>query len=143
MPVFYKVSPVQNWNKEAYKIFLKMLTLFCFLVDSTSAWQKDGAIAIWIQVPLTHSRVIPIAANQGFTLHHTEGDNIYLAKWLLDCPNRLPAYANHQIGVSGKLAHRIRRANHDFRPLYFPGSFLRRARVNLLSVLFLTCFIPA
>ena len=45
--------------------------------------------------------LIPIAASQGYELHHTEGDHIYLSRWLLDCPSRLPSYANHQIGVSG------------------------------------------
>ncbi|XP_072040544.1 nucleoside diphosphate-linked moiety X motif 6-like [Amphiura filiformis] len=71
------------------------------LADSTSKWQKDGTIAIWIRVPIAHSRLIPVAASHGFSLHHTEGNHIYLSRWLLDCPSRLPAYANHQIGVSG------------------------------------------
>ena len=69
--------------------------------DSTSKWQKEGAIAIWLQIPIMLGSLIPIAASQGYELHHTEGDHIYLSRWLLDCPSRLPPYANHQIGVSG------------------------------------------
>ncbi|XP_070553024.1 nucleoside diphosphate-linked moiety X motif 6-like isoform X2 [Ptychodera flava] len=48
------------------------------------------------------SDLIPLAAQQGFKLHHSQGETVTLCKWLPDdLPNRIPIYATHQVGVAG------------------------------------------
>ncbi|XP_077984362.1 nucleoside diphosphate-linked moiety X motif 6-like [Glandiceps talaboti] len=72
------------------------------LKDSLHHWKTSGRKAIWIRVPILQSALIPIAAQQGFTFHHTQGDTVMLCRWLReDTPNRIPLYASHQVGVAG------------------------------------------
>ena len=55
-----------------------------------------------MKVPITHSAVIPIAAEHGFRFHHAEGDAAMLLNWLpADDPCPVPDFATHVIGLGG------------------------------------------
>ena len=57
---------------------------------------------VFMKVPITHSAVIPIAAEHGFRFHHAEGDAAMLLNWLpADDPCPVPDFATHVIGLGG------------------------------------------
>ena len=72
-------------------------------LGSILKWQKIGCTAVWAEVNIQQSSLIPILYEQGFKFHHAEGNSSMLYKWLdeeNDC--RLPRFATHQVGVSGE-----------------------------------------
>ncbi|XP_071951449.1 nucleoside diphosphate-linked moiety X motif 6-like [Antedon mediterranea] len=71
------------------------------LADSIKLWNKDERSCAWLKVPIEYSHLIKSAAEQGFKLHHAEGDYTMLTKWLGAGPSKVPMYATHQLGVSG------------------------------------------
>jgi 8-oxo-dGTP pyrophosphatase MutT (NUDIX family) len=65
-------------------------------------WLEEGKRGIWIKIPTNQSELISIATNLGFDFHHAQPGYVLLTKWLPSMePNKLPRYANHQIGVAG------------------------------------------
>ncbi len=71
-------------------------------VADVSQWRSEGRSAVWLHIPISLSSLIPMAAEQGFALHHGEGEEVVMNLWLLeDRPNKLPHYASHQVGVCG------------------------------------------
>ncbi|XP_055000894.1 nucleoside diphosphate-linked moiety X motif 6 isoform X1 [Sorex araneus] len=64
-------------------------------------WQREGSVAVWLQVPILQSQCIGPASSLGFRFHHAEGDVATLSLWLAEGPSRLPAFATHQVGVAG------------------------------------------
>ena len=69
---------------------------------SVAHWQKEDKLAVWLDVPISLSHYIPVAARHGFSFHHAEGDLSTLYKWLRpDLPCMLPRFATHQVGVAG------------------------------------------
>ena len=57
-----------------------------------------------MKVPVAQSYLIPVAFNHGFSYHHAVGDYAMLLKWLPGKQSKVPPYATHQVGVSGKSA---------------------------------------
>ena len=57
---------------------------------------------MWLHLPAALGSYIPHAASLGFAFHHASGQQAVLCLWLAeDRPNKLPAYASHQVGVAG------------------------------------------
>ncbi|MFT7819276.1 nucleoside diphosphate-linked moiety X motif 6 isoform X1, partial [Arapaima gigas] len=71
------------------------------LTDSLQRWRAEGRVAVWLKVPVAHSRLLPVAASQGFAFHHARGDRATLSLWLAAGDSRLPEFATHQVGVAG------------------------------------------
>ena len=67
---------------------------------SLDAWQSEGLLVIWFEVPIHRSALIPLAVEAGFTFHHSnEG---YLMMTLQLVPNaHVPPFATHYIGAGG------------------------------------------
>ncbi len=77
------------------------------LVSSIVAFKAAGKTAAWLRVPLDFGHYIPIAAHNGFTFHHAEGDGLAatLSLWLQPgVTNRIPPYATHQASTCVALA---------------------------------------
>ena len=70
------------------------------LMRSLDAWQSEGLLVIWFEVPIHRSALIPLAVEAGFTFHHSnEG---YLMMTLQLVPNaHVPPFATHYIGAGG------------------------------------------
>ena len=72
-------------------------------------WTKEDKWAVWLEVPISLSYYIPVAAQHGFSFHHAEGESSTLYKWLRpDLPCMLPRFATHQVGVAGKIYLHVR-----------------------------------
>ncbi|KPP65495.1 nucleoside diphosphate-linked moiety X motif 6-like [Scleropages formosus] len=69
--------------------------------DSVRRWKAEGRVAVWLRVPVSHGRLLPAAASQGFAFHHARGDRATLSLWLGPGTCRLPDFATHQVGVAG------------------------------------------
>jgi hypothetical protein len=74
------------------------------LLESLEQWQAEGArsIQIFFKPPKCH--LMNVASKHGFYLHHAHRDDNYIlmARWLdKSTEDRLPAYANHYVGVGG------------------------------------------
>ena len=67
---------------------------------SLDAWQSEGLLVVWLEVPIHRSVLIPLAVEAGFTFHHSnEG---YLMMTLQLVPNaHVPPFATHYIGAGG------------------------------------------
>ena len=71
--------------------------------DSLQKWRNQNRTAIWLQVPLQHSRHIAVAAQYGFLFHNAEHKQCLLKLWLpKGVPDTTPRFATHQLGVCGK-----------------------------------------
>ena len=76
---------------------------YCILPAHISHWKAEGRSAIWLHIPLQLSALLPLAADLGFTLHHAQGKEVVMNRWLLENKhNKLPHYASHQVGACGK-----------------------------------------
>lgn len=74
-----------------------------WVIGCVEDWRTRGHSAVWLHVPIPLSRLISLASEQGFTLHHGTQHEVVMSKWLQDHKiNRLPSYASHQIGVCGE-----------------------------------------
>lgn len=72
------------------------------LTDALKQWRLEKRSAIWLKVPIMHSKFIAIAAEQGFEFHHAEHQNALLKIWLDESEiDTTPRFATHQVGVSG------------------------------------------
>ncbi|XP_046556973.1 nucleoside diphosphate-linked moiety X motif 6-like [Haliotis rubra] len=99
------------------------------LKECLQSWQVEDRSAVWLQVPLTHSRLIAAAVDHGFTFHHAEGDKAMLKLWLHPSQSdRTPRFATHQIGASGFVVREdlqqvlvIKDKNSKFNLWKFPG----------------------
>ena len=70
------------------------------LTHSLKEWRNDGIKAVWLEVPITRSALIPVAVNQGFTFHHSGEDYLMLTCALVEGAY-MPPYATHYIGIGG------------------------------------------
>lgn len=76
--------------------------LFVYLLRSSlSHWKLKGKTGIWLELPLDHSELVPIAVKEGFKYHHAEENYVMLTYWIPEGPCMLPANASHQVGVGG------------------------------------------
>lgn len=70
------------------------------LGESLDAWQSQGILVVWFEVPIGKSALIPIAVAAGFTFHHSGED--YLMMILQLVPEaHVPPFATHYIGAGG------------------------------------------
>ena len=95
-----------------------VFVLFCFLSHSIaehiSVWKSENRPAVWLHIPTFLGELIPVATEQGFTLHHAKGEVIVMSRWLHENrPNKLPHYASHQVGVCGELCVQWNPSNPD------------------------------
>ena len=70
------------------------------LDDSLRAWSSEGLLAVWLQVPIDRSALIPVAVEAGFTFHHSGDDYLMLIHRLVEDAH-IPPYATHYIGAGG------------------------------------------
>ena len=71
------------------------------VLDSLTEWRGIKRSA-FLQIPISQSDLIIIAAKYGFSFHCARNDYSVLKLWLdKNTENKLPEYANHQVGVAG------------------------------------------
>ncbi len=70
------------------------------LQHSLEAWRSDALALVWLEVPITHSSLIPVAVEAGFSFHHT-GDHYLMLTYPLEAGAFIPPYASHYIGAGG------------------------------------------
>lgn len=67
---------------------------------SLDAWQSEGLLVIWLEVPIYRSALIPLAVEAGFTFHHSnEGYLMMTLQLVLNA--HVPPFATHYIGAGG------------------------------------------
>ncbi len=104
------------------------------LAYSIEAWKQADYRVAWLQVPIEHSQLIPIAVEQGFTFHHSEEDYLMMTHQLEEGAF-VPAHASHYIGAGGVtindkrellvVSERYHRQKSDGPPRYkLPGGAL-------------------
>jgi 8-oxo-dGTP pyrophosphatase MutT (NUDIX family) len=70
------------------------------LHHSLQIWQHDGALVVWLEIPINRATLIPIAVEAGFAFHHADEHYLMLTHRLM--PNAfVPPYATHYIGAGG------------------------------------------
>jgi 8-oxo-dGTP pyrophosphatase MutT (NUDIX family) len=67
---------------------------------SLEAWAREGLKVVWLQVPIGHSALIPLAVEAGFRFHHSGQDYLMLTCQLEEGAF-VPPYATHYIGAGG------------------------------------------
>ena len=67
---------------------------------SLKQWTADGYKAVWLEVPIGKSGLIPEAVNQGFVFHHSSEEYLMLTI-ILQEGAWLPHFATHYIGIGG------------------------------------------
>lgn len=70
------------------------------LDHSLNKWRSDQYKAVWLEIPITQSALIPVAVNQGFTFHHS-GDHYLMLIYPLEDDSYMPPFATHYIGIGG------------------------------------------
>ncbi len=70
------------------------------LHHSLQVWSSAGYLLVWLEVPITHSALIPVAVEAGFSFHHTGQDYLMLTYRLVEGAF-IPLYATHYIGAGG------------------------------------------
>lgn len=104
------------------------------LTHSLKTWKRADFRVAWLQVPIEHSQLIPIAVNHGFTFHHSEQDYLMMTHQLEEGAF-VPAHASHYIGAGGVtindkrellvVSERYHRQKSDGPPRYkLPGGAL-------------------
>jgi ADP-ribose pyrophosphatase YjhB (NUDIX family) len=71
------------------------------LTNSVASCISSSSNALWLEIPIESSHLIPIAATEfGFKFHHSDNGKSSLYIWLAkDTVDKVPAFATHQIGV--------------------------------------------
>src|SRR5438067_1803691 len=70
------------------------------LERSLEQWRGEGRRLVWLDVPLRLAKLIPIAADAGFTFHHSGEDHLMMTCRLVD-DAFIPGHATHYIGAGG------------------------------------------
>ena len=84
-------------------IFLYLKEFLLCSPEIISSYKVQGCPAVWIKVSLMTSSIIPMLASDGFVFHHSEETHAVLCKWLKSgVESKIPRFATHQVGVSGK-----------------------------------------
>ena len=82
------------------------------LAHSLTTWKEGGYRAVWLEIPIGLSALIPVAVAAGFNFHHSgqhtdlhspgmEGGEYLMLTAELEPGTYLPPYATHYIGVGG------------------------------------------
>jgi len=106
---------------------------------SLQNWKSQGARSIQIFFKPPHCHLMNCAANHGFYFHHAHKEENYvlMCKWVDETmANRLPAYADHYVGVGGIMVNdqnqvlmiQERRSigQGASKPWKFPGGYVDR-----------------
>ena len=91
---FRGVVPVPASLPENLEVFRQQLH------HSLDVWRSEGLLVVWLEVPITHSALIPVAVEAGFTFHHS-GDDYLMMTHQLEAGAYIPPYATHYIGAGG------------------------------------------
>ena len=67
---------------------------------SLEQWREQGYLAVWLNVPIGRSALIPVAVDAGFTFHHSGDDYLMLTHMLVEDAH-VPPFATHYIGAGG------------------------------------------
>ncbi len=70
------------------------------LVHSLKVWKTDGLLAVWLELPIELSDLVPVSVKAGFEFHHTGGKYLMMTCRLVE-DAFIPAYATHYIGTGG------------------------------------------
>ena len=68
------------------------------LADSLLTWKAQGILAVWMEVPISLSQLIPVAVEAGFIFHHSGDDYLMMIHRIVP-DTYLPPYATHYIGA--------------------------------------------
>lgn len=102
------------------------------LERSLVAWREAEYGFVWLELPITKSRFIPIAVEAGFYFHHSSRDYLMLGLKLKEDVVELP-FASHYIGAGGVvlsddreilvIREKVQRDNRP-RPFKLPGGYI-------------------
>jgi 8-oxo-dGTP pyrophosphatase MutT (NUDIX family) len=70
------------------------------LGPSLMRWTEEGYKVVWIEIPIHKAILVPIAAEAGFTFHHSSTEYLMMTCKLVD-DAFVPLYATHYIGAGG------------------------------------------
>lgn len=70
------------------------------LTHSLREWQAADLRVVWMELPTTRARLIPVAAEAGFTFHHTD-EAVLTMTYRLQPDAFVPTFATHYIGAGG------------------------------------------
>ena len=103
------------------------------LARSLEVWRAEGYRVAWLEVPMSHVGLIPVAVRLGFVFHHADPDHAMLT-YSLTPRAFVPPHATHYIGaggvvvnVRGELLVVVERVHRHQRPHYYklPGGALK------------------
>ena len=104
------------------------------LSRSLNVWRAQEYKAVWLEVPIEKSDLVPVAIRAGFTYHHAEESYVQLT-CRLESGTYIPPHASHYIGVGGVVLNNARELlvvseryhrNQPDKPWYkLPGGALR------------------
>lgn len=75
------------------------------LAHSLREWQAADLGVVWLELPAARARLIPIAAEAGFTFHHTD-EAVLTMTYRLQPNAFVPTFATHYIGAGGVVINR-------------------------------------
>lgn len=70
------------------------------LDHSLEHWRQQDFRVAWLEIPIGHSRLVPVAVEAGFLFHHSGADYLMLTL-ALEEDAFVPAHATHYIGAGG------------------------------------------
>jgi 8-oxo-dGTP pyrophosphatase MutT (NUDIX family) len=70
------------------------------LPGSLQVWEDQGLKAVWLEIPIAKSALIPVAVEAGFVFHHSGQDYVMMTRKLVE-DAFIPPYATHYIGAGG------------------------------------------
>ncbi len=98
---------------------------------SLTEWSKQGYKLVWLELPVSAAKLIPVATEQGFIFHHaTEASLMLTYKLISNTPSL--GYASHYAGVGGVvidennrlLVVREQMRGDQLTPFKLPGGFV-------------------
>lgn len=66
-----------------------------------SQLRREKRKGVWLNIPSSMAKFVPIAVELGFQYHHCKPTYVTLTLWLPDSHSGLPLQPHHQIGVGG------------------------------------------
>src|SRR5438067_4967502 len=70
------------------------------LAHALDTWKADGFKLVWLDIPLAHAALIPVAVDAGFFFHHSNESDVMMICRLVENAF-IPTHATHYIGVGG------------------------------------------
>jgi 8-oxo-dGTP diphosphatase len=100
---------------------------------SMKGWRAEGIRVVWLELPIRHAVLIPVAVEEGFVFHHADPGGVTMT-CALDSEAVVPLHATHYIGAGGLVLNEARellviveKAHRHNRPNYYklPGGAMR------------------